>query len=342
MAVIKDVARLADVSVGTVSKYLNNPDQLRAATRERVSAAIDELQYRPNPLARSMRTGRTNTIAIFVPDILNPFYANAYHSVMLAAREKGIAATLFTTDNNPHIRDEEKLYAIAQQVDAVVLYLLDNEMLKTLTLLLQQIKPVVVISQNEEDYAQNLILIDLAGGMYLTASHLAQLGYKRIAYIGGPKENRISQRKHAGYLRALKNAGLQPFGEPLFNPSFEPIYGYQAAKKLYEAHECPDAICAENDILALGCMKHFQHSGVRIPGQIALTGFDNIPLSIMCEPALTTVVIPVDDIALAVLTLAGEQEEPSGRKQKQRRVELKTELIVRGSTDHDAPDDMRL
>lgn len=342
MAVIKEVAKLADVSVGTVSKYLNNPDQLRAATRERVAAAIEKLQYRPNPLARSMRTGRTNTIAVFVPDILNPFFANAYHSIMVVAREKGIASSLFTTDNNPQIRDEEHLYALAQQVDAVVLFMLDNELLKYISLLLQQIKPVVLVSQNEEDYAQNSILVDLSGGMYLTASHLAAKGYKRIAYIGGPKENRISQKKHAGYLRALKEAGLEPFGEPVFNPSFEPIYGYQAAKKLYEATERPDSICAENDILAIGCMKHFQHSNVRIPEQIALTGFDNILLSIMCEPALTTVEIPAEDIAAAVMSLVSERLEKSGRKHKLRKIELKTELIIRGSTDKSAPDDMRL
>lgn len=220
--------------------------------------------------------------------------------------------------------------------------MLDNELLKTISILLQQIKPVVVVSQNEEEYARNSILVDLSGGMYLTASHLAQQGYKRIAYIGGPKENRISQKKYAGYLRALKDAGLDPFGEPMFNPSFEPIYGYQAAKKLYEAKERPDSICAENDILALGCMKHFQHSNVQIPEQIALTGFDNILLSIMCEPALTTVVIPTEDIAAAVMSLLSERPQESGRKLKQRRVELKTELIIRGSTDKSAADDMRL
>ncbi len=336
MAVIKDVAKLAAVSTGTVSKYLNNPDSLKDDTRKRVEAAINTLQYKPSPLARSMRTGKTNTLAVVVPDISNPFYAEVYNAIRVSALQKGYTSILYTTEDNPDTLRAYLTESSIYRADGLILCFLDeDETLGQLLEAMEESTPIVLLGWDISNTRFNSVAADVFEGIYDATRHLVEKGYQRIAYIGGPEKDKISKEKLNGFTRAIKDAGHEIQVELVHNDSYSLQSGYHSARKLAMLLSMPGAIVAENDILAIGCIKYFLQRKIRIPEDIAVIGFDNIPLSAMYEPSLSTISLPYGQMGSeAVKMILSRLEKPS---LKNKQVILKTSLVVRTSTDKNAP-----
>jgi len=339
MAVIKDVAKLAGVSVGTVSKYLNNQGNLKEETRKKVEYAINKLQYRPSPVARSMRTGKTNTIAIIAPDITNPFFAEIYNSIRQCAAQNGYVSILYTTSDDPKLLKDYLANISIKQADGIILCFVDDD--EDVAQFMEEVQksiPIVMLSWDFNNTKFNCVSVDVFEGAMKATNHLISLGHRRIAYVGG--NDRVSVEKHNGFVKALKGAGLEPEPELEYHGSFNLQTGFYATRKFCMLPEIPTAIFAENDILAIGCMKYLLQNNIRIPEDVAVIGFDNIKLSAMYEPSLSTISLPIVQMgeeSVKLLVSVINKNNPNNKM-----LILKNELIVRNSTDKNAPIELEI
>ena len=334
MAGIKDVAKLAGVSVGTVSKYLNTPQGLKEDTRRKVEDAIEKLQYKPNPLARSMRTGRTDTIAVIVPDIGNPFFAEVYNAIRLASVSKGYTPILYTTEDDPDALKTCLESISIHKIDGMILcFVEEDEIIEEYIKNVRSNIPIVLFSRDISNIRSNCIVIDVFEGVGKSTGHLISLGHKNIAYVGGDEKNKVSRQKFSGYLKALRDAGLKT--GHVCHGNFDLRTGYFAARELLMLPEVPTAIVAESDIIAIGCMKYLLQKGVKIPDDMAVIGFDNIDLSSMYEPSLSTISLPIRNMGEEALKLL--LESMNNTSAKSRLIVMNSELIIRNSTDKSIP-----
>jgi len=334
MAVIKDVAKLAGVSVGTVSKYLNNKGNLKEETRKKVEYAINKLQYKPNPVARSMRTGKTNTIAIIAPDITNPFFAEIYNSIRQCAAQNGYVSILYTTSDDPKILKDYLTSTSIKQADGIILcFVDDDEDVAQFMDEIQKSVPIVMLSWNINNTRFNCVSIDVFEGAMKATNHLISLGHKRIGYVGG--HDRVSVEKHNGFIKALKAAALESSPDLEYFGGFNLQTGFYATRKFCMLPDMPTAIFAENDIIAIGCIKYLLQNNIRVPEDVAVIGFDNIKPSAMYEPSLSTISLPIVQMGEESVKLLLSIMNKNTTKNKV--LILKNELVVRNSTDKNAP-----
>jgi DNA-binding LacI/PurR family transcriptional regulator len=342
MAVIKDVAKLAEVSTGTVSKYLNNPSRLKEKTRLRVEKAINELSYTPSPLARSMRTKKTNSIAIVMPDVLNPFYGEVYSFMRTSVLQNGYTPILYTTADDLELLKSYLSGISIRQLDGLILCFVDeDEIIKEFIEEIQSQVPIVLISWDVTNVTLNTVVIDVFEGIYTATNHLISLGHKNIAYIGGFESSRISREKYNGFVKAMDDAGLKINLEFVYKGPDSLQTGYHAARKLSRnTNNSPTAIVAEDDFMAVGSMKYFLQNGIKIPDEIAIIGFDDILVGRMYEPSLSTISLPKEQIGVEAVKLLLSKIQKTKGKNKQ--INLKTTLEVRSSTVKNAPVEFEL
>ncbi len=338
MAVIKDVAKLAGVSTGTVSNYLNNPDILNENTRIKVENAIKELKYRPSVVARSMRTKKTNMINLIVPDISNAFYTEVYNYIRIAASEAGYTVILYTTEDDIEIlkRYLETTESM-QQVDGIILCFLDEDEIINQFEEIQSHVPIILMSWDINNVKFNSVVIDVYEGIYNATRHLIELGHERIAYIGGPSNSRISKEKYQGFEKAMKEAEYPIPQEYIFAGRYRFQTGLQAARQLTMLDNPPTAVVAANDVLAIGCIKYLNNKGIKVPDEVAVTGFDNIMLASLFDPPLTTITLPIERMGREAIKLFLQKMAVPSTKNK--KTIFKTELIVRNSTVKNVPVD---
>ncbi|MFI5913208.1 LacI family DNA-binding transcriptional regulator [Dactylosporangium sp. NPDC051541] len=321
-ATIKDVARLAGVSQSSVSRALATPDQVRPATRERVERAVARLGYRPSGIARGLSTGRTGTIGLVVPDIANPFFPGIVKAAQRRSREFGLAVLLADSDEDP-ATEVEVIRTLTKQVDGFVLCAPrapDDELRSVCGDI-----PVVLLNRRVGPLPS--IIFDNADGVRQALAHLAALGHRRVAYVAGPRASWVN-RERARAVRAVAAAlGLEVAETGPVSPDFE---GGVAAADLVLAASVT-AVIAYNDMIGLGLMSRFAIRGVRVPADVSIVGFDDIPAAALVSPALTTVAQPKDQCGRAGVDLLNDLIEDRDRPAAAR-LSLPTRLIVRGST----------
>ena len=297
MASIKDVAKLAGVSVAAVSKYLKTPQNMREETRRRISEAIETLNYRPNPLAQSLRTGKTNIIAIALPEVGNPYFSQIFKFLQAYCEKQGLLAVLL---NNSTIEQTKSTIGIIDSgiVDGVIFY--DNGqagmMIQEADLSVPMVKLVPDI---HSDYYAT-VGIDLTTGIQKLCVHLAETGVRNIAYIG-PDDNDSCRLKIQAITQysALNGIRLEP---QAYLSDYNYSTGYECAKQLLASGTpLPDAIVVESDMIALGVLKGLTEGGIRVPQDIRISGYDNTELSQMSNPSLTSVHVPLEEICTAAL-----------------------------------------
>jgi DNA-binding LacI/PurR family transcriptional regulator len=334
LVVIKDVAARAGVSTGSISKYFSNPSGLREGNRLRIEQAVRELDYRPSRIARSLRTQRTNLLALVVPDIVNPFYASVYDAVRISAAPYGYKPILYTTEDDLKILKDYLEGDDIHEVDGIIFcFMNEDEILADFQKIRSRI-PLVLLSW-DMDARTDSVVIDLFDAIKKSTNHLLELGHRKIAYIGGPPDSRISKEKMRGYEKALSDAGCQLRPEYVFMGRYRLHTGYQATQQFLRLTDPPTAIVAANDTLGIGSMKYLLQHRIRIPENVAVIGLDNVPLSAMYEPALSTVTIPIERMGLeAVKMLMNRIQKPQSRS---RNILLGTELVIRSSTDKASP-----
>ncbi|MGI6176546.1 MAG: LacI family DNA-binding transcriptional regulator [Christensenellales bacterium] len=334
MAAIKDVAKLAGVSVGTVSRYLNHPEKLTPQYRERVAKAVAELNYQPSHIAKMMRTKKTRLIALVVPEITNPFYVTLYDAVhsmceklqyspVIFMMETGMQALHFILDGHP------------ANVDGLILGFMDDDEVHSILDKLPPEAPVVLMSANPQNKSLNTVVSDLFHGSYDAAEHLVSLGHRKIAYVLSLDLEANTIEKTSGVRKCFAKHHIELPEEYIFSGPSRYSAGYNAASRFLRLDDPPTAIIAENDILAIGCIKYLNDHNYRVPQDVAVIGYDDIQESSVYSPSVTTVRQPIEDMGkLAVKMLINKIEHPNSQN---RQAVFKSKLVVRQSTDANAP-----
>lgn len=326
MSNIREVAKLAGVSVATVSRTLSHPEKVSQASIDKVMAAIEATNYRPNMLARNFRSTRAYSIVVLVPEISSPFTSLVIRSIEHHAQNRGYSVLLGDTQDST---EREQSY-----IDLVRTHLADGVI---------QLRPHsdnYPVQRDPEFPYINLcgtestpgqcIRIDNVAASKAMVRYLMELGHRKIGLITGLKGNPHTIDRLRGYREALEESGLK-YDESLIAAGEYSIWsGVKAAEKLCELDELPTAIVCMNDEMAIGALQSFKAFGLRIPEDISVTGFDNIDYSSFCDPPLTTIAQPADDMGrLAVDSLIKLIEgEDLGREEHI----LDYEFIIRKST----------
>jgi LacI family transcriptional regulator len=288
---INDVAKRANVSPVTVSRVLNAAPNVNAATRARVSQAIAELGYVPNVVARSLRSRRTRSIALILPDITNPFWPTVARGVEDAAQRSGYTVLLCNSDENADKQARYLEVVISQQVDGVIIAPADSDA-ANLALLRERHIPTVVLDRRVNGWDVDTVRGDSVGGAHMLTRHLIELGHRRIAMLTGPANTSTSQDRLAGYEAALRRAGidcdedLTRFGE------FRQSSGQEMAEAVLAMRRPPTAIFGANNTIALGALAAIGECGQRVPQDVALVCFDDVSPSSQLFPFLTVVEQP--------------------------------------------------
>jgi LacI family transcriptional regulator len=328
MTTISEVAKEANVSRATVSHVINNTRFVSEETRQRVEQAINELGYRPNVLARSLRLGETLTLGLILPDSSNTFFAEIGRSIENAAFESGYNVIFCNSDEDP---EKESLYIdvlTEKQVDGIILVptCIHCDAIRSLKKL--QV-PVVLVDRELSDLALDTVIVDnLMGGLKAT-KYLISLGHQRIACISGPSSINPSAQRLQGYQQALKEADIQ-FDESLIRVGeFSAQSGWSLGNDLLSMAEPPTAVFACNDMMAIGLLRSAHEKGIRVPNDLSLIGFDDIESVSFTNPPLTTIAQPKIEMSRkAVQFLIQRINNPQHDSQFEI---LPVSLVVRGS-----------
>ena len=330
MVNIKDVAKLAGVAPITVSRVINNSGSVNPATRERVQKAIDELHYVPNTLAQSLRSKQTHTIALLLSDITNPFWTTIARGVEDAAAEKGFHTILCNTDENPEKEATYLNLLLQRRVDGIVIAPTTNDK-ERLTALKRHQLPCVLIDRRVDGFKSDVVCGDSRGGAELLTEHLIELGHRQIALVSGPNSISSAAERAEGYRAALRKHHLPVEEELIFQGEFKQESGYQIVKRLIEREPRPTAIFAANNLIAVGALQALREMGLRVPDDMALVCFDDIPYASAIEPFLTVAAQPAYEMGRTAAGLLMERLAAT-RNLRTREVVFAPELIVRQSS----------
>ncbi len=331
MPTIKDVARAAGVSITTVSHVINDTRYVSEELRARVQAALEELDYRPNILARSLRRGETKTIGLVVPDNSNPFFAEIARTVEDLGFATGYSVILCNSDDNLAKEAAYIEVLIAKQVDGVV-FIASGSSQEHLAELSRQDIPYVVVDRQVDGTLADVILVNNELGGYVATRHLLELGHRRIACIAGPSELTPSADRVRGYHRALREFDVAEDRVLVVPGDFRAQGGEAALEALLPLNPPPSAIFACNDLMAIGVLRAARAAGLSVPGELSLVGFDDIPLAAAVSPALTTVAQPTTELARHAVRLLLAGMQSSQEEQPTQRIVLEPRLIVRDSS----------
>ncbi|MDG4823901.1 LacI family DNA-binding transcriptional regulator [Asanoa sp. WMMD1127] len=319
-ATIRDVARESGVHISTVSRTFSAPHLVNPETRSRVLACAEHLGYRPNRAARALITGRTHNIGLIVADIANPFFPPLIKAAESQARQRDYH--IFVTDTNEDASVEEGLVrALAKQVDGVLLC--SPRMSNSLIEQLSREVPLVVV--NRQLTGLPTVVMDVAQGARLAIDHLGRLGHRRIALVAGPRGSWTSREIRRSAMSAARagDADLTVFGPNL--PTEDG--GMAVAEQI--ARSGVTAVLAYNDLMAIGLIEGLSIQGRRVPEDISVVGIDDISLSRLTRPKLTTVATPTaaaGRAAVDMLLAHGDDRRTTAQ------VTLQTELVIRDST----------
>lgn len=331
-ATLRDVARLAGVHPGTVSRALNPQTRglVNERTARRVLDAAQELGYRPNPIARGLRTNRSNTIGVLVPDLLNPLFAAVVRGIEDGLREAGYTPLIANTDNDAD-RERVAYEAMsARQVDGFIAATARRDH----WLLADQVRTgvkVVLVNRRVDSDALPAVTGDDHEGVRLAVEHLARLGHRRIAHLAGSQTLYTGWSRHLGFLDAMEASGLEVDPDlVVFSDAFTEREGARCCGELLRSGLGFTAIMAGNDLLALGCYDALEEHGLRCPEDVSVVGYNDMPFVDRFRPPLTTVRVPHYELGATAAGLMLEQLR--GADAPPRQLLLAPELVVRGST----------
>ncbi|TNY27722.1 LacI family DNA-binding transcriptional regulator [Fulvimonas soli] len=324
MVTIKDVAREAGVSVASVSRALNGHGGVTADTVERVREVAERLRYVPHMAARSLITRRTHTIGALLPDLYGEFFSELIRGVDLAARARGLH--LLVSSSHDGVADAAAaMRAMQGRVDGMLILSpwVDAAFLHAN---LPPSLPVLLLNSAVHDAGYSVLNIDNFGGAHAMTRHLVGAGHADVAFIAGPAANYDAQQRELGYRAAM--AEFAPRTALNIVPGeFTEESGYQAGRALLAQPRRPRAVFAANDMMAVGCLYAFKEAGLRVPEDIALAGFDDIPIARYLTPPLSTVRVRIAELGRDALErLATLLETPDGPAAMET---LDCELVVR-------------
>lgn len=297
MVTIKDVAREAKVSVATVSRALNGSDRVTPETRTRIERAAAQLRYVPLGAARSLVTRRTMAVGALLPDLFGEFFSELIRGIDLAARAHGLHL-LVSSSHGDAEETATALRAMQGRVDGLLIMSPHVESGFLRQHLADELPAVLLDSPLRERRCAR-VNIDDHGGARAMTEHLLALGHRQIAFIEGPRANHDACERRRGFAETL--AGRRGTKAQYLQGDYNEESGYRAGRALLAARKRPDAVFAANDMMAIGCLSAFNEAGVDVPGDIALAGFDDIPIARYTHPPLTTVRVRIAELGHAAL-----------------------------------------
>jgi DNA-binding LacI/PurR family transcriptional regulator len=323
---ISDVARRASVSPATVSRVLNGDPRVGEAYRTRVLRAVEELDYRPNVLARNLRRQRTATIGVVVPDIENPHFGELVRSVEDQAFDAGYRVLVCNTDETPEKQRAYLEALIDERVLGVIISPSDPGG-EQISRLLDLRIPIVACDREVTDPRADAVLADNVKAMRIATDVLVAEGHERIAFIGGRTDVETGAERQAGYEMGMRAAELEPL---VVDGDFRLERAEAAVAGLLEREPRPTALIVGNNLMTLGALRAVRAAGLRVPTDIALLGVDDPPWSALVDPPLTTLAQPVRAMAADAMELL--LQRVTGAREHPRRIVHPFELRTRAST----------
>ncbi|MFS0864515.1 catabolite control protein A [Fredinandcohnia sp. 179-A 10B2 NHS] len=300
---IYDVAREANVSMATVSRVVNGNPNVKPTTRKKVLEAIERLGYRPNAVARGLASKKTTTVGVIIPDISSIFYSELARGIEDIATMYKYNIILSNSDQNKDKEFHLLNTMLGKQVDGIV-FMSGNITEEHISEFEKSPVPIVLAATVERSNTVPSVTIDSEQASFDAVSELAAKGHKKIAFVSGPMSEPVnSEKKLAGYKRALETAGLSFNEEYVVEGDYTYDSGIEGFERLNELADKPTAIFVATDEMALGVIHSAQDLGISIPDDIEIIGFDNTRLALMVRPQLTSVVQPMYDIGAVAMRL---------------------------------------
>ena len=324
---IKDVAALAGVSTATASRVLSGNPATSPGARARVTAAVTELDYRPNAQARALRNTRSDSLGLLVPDVRNPFFADLAHTVEQVALVGGYVTLLGNANERKEQQDRYLDTLISRRVDGIIVAPLGDGSGSIRSLIERKI-PTVFVDRTVRGITVPSVTTDSEAGIRQAVEHLASLGHTRIGYISGPQATSTGRDRFAAFLAAVAETGLSQDPELVYFGDFQSASGSAGMHALLELREPPTALLAADSLMAVGAIALLHQRGLRIGTDLAMIAFDDIEWFALLNPALSVISHSVEDmgrIAVEMLlqVIAGDSPES---------VVLPSELIIRASS----------
>jgi LacI family transcriptional regulator len=328
---LEDIAKKAGVSRSTVSRVINNQPSVRDDVRKRVMGVIQSTGFHPNAAARTLVSQRSNMIGLVLPRSVSSFFADPYYprltqGIAQACNQYSLTLGLFLVSTR---EDEEKIIPRILRngyLDGILMQSgqVDDPLIDRL---IESGIPLVIAGRPPVSKCVSYIDVDNVAASFGAVSHLIRMGYQRIGMISGPADVAVGIDRRSGYLKALAERGREAIDTLVVEGDFTEVGGYYAMRELLTAS--PDAVFSASDIMAIGAMRAIREAGLRIPDDIAIIGFDDLPLPTHPTPQLTTVRQPIDQFGFQAVEILIDLIENG--LNPPRRVIMDTELIIRDS-----------
>lgn len=331
LGTIRQIAKAAGVSTATVSRVINKPESVKAAKRAAVLRVIERNDYINDGLARALAGGRTMTIGLVIPTITNSIYAASTQAIQRLAQFAGYSVILGVSDFDTTLETQLIRRLVERRVDGIILTGGEHDP-SVFRILERMAIPLVLTWRLAPNPTQSCVSFDNYAAGRLAMDHLIGLGHRRIGLICGRSDvnDRARERRRA-FEDGLREAGVEPDPELILERDFEFIGGHEAMFQILQAPETPTAVFAANDIQAIGAMSQCRDLGIRVPEDISVIGFDDLPIAQFSAPKLTTVHVPAGAMgrlaATRLLQLIAGETVPTPDV-------LPVELVVRESTAH--------
>jgi LacI family transcriptional regulator len=328
-ATIYDVAKEAGVSIATVSNAINGKGKISKKRREEIFKIMERLQYQPSVIASALTGKKTFSLGLLIPDISNPFFAEIARAIEDQAHQSGYSVIICSTDNKDE-RVERYISLLEQKsVDGIIIGT-GIENMEILTQLLNKSIPIAMIAREASSLSVHTVVTDDFVGGNLAAQHLLELGHRRLAVLSENLKVSSSRERIRGFKFALFEAGVAFDESNIVTCDYKIEDGKRGAQELLRKAERPTAIFCCNDLLAIGALQAAKETGLHVPEDVSIIGFDNTILASVTDPPLTTVAQPMEHMAKLVFNLLIQNlEKEDSIKQ---RIVLRPELIVRQST----------
>jgi len=326
---INEIAREADVSIATVSRFFNQPSKVKGHTRERVSAVIERHHYVSHGLAGGLASRRSRLLGLVIPTVTNSIYASSTQAIHHAAQEAGYTVLVGVSDFSA-AREAELIHQlISRRVEGLILTG-EQRAPATYEKIVRNHCPFVITWKRSTSRDHPSVSFDNVKATRTVIDHLLGLGHRRIGFACGRTDlNDRALQRRTTFERRLKDVGIEPDPELIFECSFEFVEGRAAMQRMLQLRRPPTAVFCANDILAIGALSQCREVGLSVPADMAIAGFDDLPIAQYITPMLTTVRVPAHEMGSSAarrLIFAIENGEPV------RPLELLTDLVIREST----------
>ncbi len=327
---IRDVAASAGVSVSTASRALHGRGYASVETQQRVHDAARQLLYKPHAAARSLKLQRTNTIGLMIADIANPFYSYLAHGVLDCAKRLGCHVILCATDEDPDMEREYLELLMQQRVDGIIAVPTNHNLDSWREAMDLGAQLVLVDREVSGIHEADVILVDNVKGAYDAVSYLVRLGHRRVGIISGPLSTTTGQGRLNGYNKALEEAQLPIDSNLIQATTFKRESGFQSTHVLLSLDNPPTALFATNNVLGEAAMFAIRERGLKVPEEISLIMFDDVPWTALTSPRVSVVAQPARNLGFVGMERLAQRLK-EGNKTAPQKIVLQPELVLRES-----------